>query len=87
VLAPQGIGVQVPSSAPIHILKELLRVQVRRTIALGCQCCDRLVFSPNHAVVTLYEGHSSMKIEKYLLLVLVIFALIVIGTILHKIIH
>lgn len=35
----------------------------------------------------LYEGSSSMKIEKYLLLVLVVFFLIVLGTYLHKIVH
>lgn len=33
------------------------------------------------------EGWCSMKLEKYLLLVLVVFALIVIGTFLHKIAH
>jgi len=35
----------------------------------------------------LYEGSSSMKTEKYLLLVLVVFFLIVLGTYLHKIVH
>jgi hypothetical protein len=49
----------------------------------------RLVFPlPRGCVAaSLYEGSSSMKTEKYLLLVLVVFFLIVLGTYLHKIIH
>jgi hypothetical protein len=36
---------------------------------------------------TLFEGRLPMKIERYLLVVLAVFALIVIGTYLHKIVH
>ena len=36
---------------------------------------------------TLFQGRLPMKIEKYLLLVLVLFFLIVIGTYLHKVVH
>ena len=35
----------------------------------------------------LFEGRLPMKIERYLLLVLVVFVLIVLGTYLHKIVH
>jgi hypothetical protein len=38
VLAPQGIGVQVPSSAPIHIIKQLQVVQPIRVGLLFCHC-------------------------------------------------
>jgi hypothetical protein len=109
VLAPQGIGVQVPSSAPIHILTSHSgsigngwpfdfvpvtesRQQTNHYKPIAPQPshfdrCDRLIFSPAHATATLYEGRSSMKTEKYLLLVLVVFALIILGTFLHKVIH
>lgn len=43
-------------------------------------------FRPS-AASTAFEGRLPMKIEKYLLLVLVAFVLLVLGTFLHKMVH
>jgi hypothetical protein len=47
---------------------------------------DRLEFL-SVVIRNTLQGRLSMKIEKYLLLVLVVFFLIVIGTYLHKMVH